>query len=212
MAGFGTGGYPHPRRKPVNTDAVPALNVHTLYRVGALIAGTTTRWQWLHPVTPLTILVRAETSRVGLAVDGADEVLVQIAYEPGTRGGGYPLFICPACHTQRWHLYARDFRFACRVCHCLDYRSRHEFWSPALRRAAKLRRRLGADPRIGVPLPRPPRHYRARLTYDCFAVKIATAEAEVRAKVAHMLDALAGRAKRGAKCPKSTTKTSSRNG
>ena len=61
------------------------------------------------------------------------------------------------CGAFRSHLYVVDGALACRVCHRLDYRSRHTL-HPAMTKAAKLRRKLGAAPGVLSRLPpRPPR-------------------------------------------------------
>ena len=65
---------------------------------------------------------------------------------------------CRKCETLRSHLYVVGGVLACRVCHGLDYRSRHVL-HPAMTRAAKLRRKLGAAPGLLSPLPRKPRHW-----------------------------------------------------
>jgi hypothetical protein len=50
---------------------------------------------------------------------------------------------------------------ACRKCLRLDYTSRHLYrQTPAVHRVARLRRKLGADPRPFGPLPEPPRRHR----------------------------------------------------
>jgi hypothetical protein len=58
----------------------------------------------------------------------------------------------------RSHLYVVAGVLACRVCHGLDYRSRHTL-HPAVIRAAKLRRRLSAAPGLLSPIPRKPKHW-----------------------------------------------------
>jgi hypothetical protein len=56
------------------------------------------------------------------------------------------------------NLYVLGSVLACRRCHGLDYRSRHVL-HPAVIRAAKLRKRLGAAPGLLSPIPRKPRHW-----------------------------------------------------
>jgi hypothetical protein len=56
-------------------------------------------------------------------------------------------------------VYLRD-RIACRRCHGLDYASRHlHRQTPGIHRVARLRRKIGADPRPFTALPKRPKHH-----------------------------------------------------
>ena len=60
------------------------------------------------------------------------------------RGVTTLLFICPRCSSGRWRLYECDGLWLCRVCHGLDYSSRHIHRTvPNYARLQFLRRRLG---------------------------------------------------------------------
>jgi hypothetical protein len=179
------------------TDACPRLNVHQLHQAGALVAGAVSRWRWPHPVAPLDVRARCDGGRLLLSLDGGAEVSVVIAREPGTLGNDYPVFECPGCGVRRWNLHVKDGRLACRLCHRLRYASRHaNRWSPALRRAAKLRRRLGAELAPFGSLPPRPRRYPSFLVYDRLVAQLAVYEGKAQAAFGDMLAAIERRAKR----------------
>jgi hypothetical protein len=90
-----------------------------------------------------------------LLVDGVPQEL-EVVRQPRHLGGQQAYWVCPACEALRESLYLRDDVLRCRVCHKLDYRSRHV--PRAVARAAKLRRKLGAAPGLLAPVPpKPPR-------------------------------------------------------
>jgi hypothetical protein len=67
-----------------------------------------------------------------------------------------PWFECPLCGRRCRHVYLLD-PIACRRCHRLDYASRHLYrQTPAVHRVARLRRKLGANPRPFAPVPARP--------------------------------------------------------
>ena len=78
-----------------------------------------------------------------------------------------------ACGALRWHLYWHLGELACRVCHKLRYRSKCV--PHAVRRAARLRRKLGAAPGLLSPVPPKPKYwsrtYYARLVGELIAVE-----------------------------------------
>jgi hypothetical protein len=136
------------------TLGTPVLNVHSLEAAGEL--------------------PRAATSVV--VAFGGERQRLQIVRMPGTRGGDYALWQCE-CGARRRHLYLKGDRFVCRGCGNLAYASRHVSFGQAFRQVAKLRRRLGADPRPFAPLPPRPRRYPQYARYDRLAGAIAAAEA-----------------------------------
>jgi hypothetical protein len=94
---------------------------------------------------------------VTLLVDGVPQELELVRQD--RIHGQQAYWLCPHCSKQRSHLYVRerDGELACRICCRLDYRSRHVL-HPAMTKAAKLRRKLGAAPGVLSRLPpRPPR-------------------------------------------------------
>jgi hypothetical protein len=162
----------------------------SLLNAGALTPGVVSRWQW----PGLTATVRAEAGRIVVAIGGEAQV-IQLARLPGTRGGDYALFVCD-CGRRYRHFYLKG-RWACRRCHDLDYASRHEFWSPALRRAAKLRARLGGAPLPFGELPPRPRRYPQRELFDRLLPRLIAAEAAALAQLG-ALNAAADERRKGA--------------
>jgi hypothetical protein len=80
---------------------------------------------------------------------------------------------CARCGELRWHLYVYNNEVACRICHKLRYRSKRV--PRAVRRAARLRRKLGAGPGLLSPVPPKPKYwsrvYYARLVGELIAVE-----------------------------------------
>lgn len=82
---------------------------------------------------------------------GINGVAVSVAIEweetHSIFGGHRPWWRCPDCRARRRWLFIKDGRASCRVCLALTYRSRWMRWAPSrpLRRAAKLRARIGAN-------------------------------------------------------------------
>jgi hypothetical protein len=81
---------------------------------GALVAGTTTTWQWTYPSTTFTARVRAEHTRILVSIADGPEIVVQIDHAPTNYGGDRPYFLCPGCATRRWHLDVQGHALACR--------------------------------------------------------------------------------------------------
>jgi hypothetical protein len=87
-------------------------------------------------------------------------------------GGQRPWFFCPSCGCRVAVLYLLGQSLACRHCGGLTYASRNEnVWFRAIRRAHKIRVRLGGKPNSFLPLsPRPKGMHRAtyyRLARRC---------------------------------------------
>jgi hypothetical protein len=94
-----------------------------------------------------------------LRIDGVVQV-VEIVRQERHLGGQQAFWRSPRCGTLRSHLFVLDGVLLCRGADCgrLDHKSRHVL-HPAVTRAAKLRRKLGAAPGLLSPLPRKPRHW-----------------------------------------------------
>ena len=90
-----------------------------------------------------------------------------------------PWFECPKCARRCRHIFLDEL--ACRKCLRLDYASRHlHRQTPSVHQVARLRRKIGADPRPFAPLPeRPRRHTR----YNRIADEI---RAQERGLLAHL--------------------------
>lgn len=85
---------------------------------------------------------------------------------PCNFGGERLWFLCPRCSRRVAVLYAAGKRFLCRHCHDLSYGSQSEIYSDRMmRKARKIRRRLGASENLWDPILEKPKgmHWR---TFD----------------------------------------------
>ena len=90
---------------------------------------------------------------------------VPLAYTPSNIGGLRPWFICPGCHRRCAKLYHRG-HFRCRACHGLVYRSQREnAMTQRLRKASKIRMRLGGITDPWAQFPQRPKSMHRR-TYE----------------------------------------------
>lgn len=97
-------------------------------------------------------------------------------------GGARPYFICPgvvngrACSRRVAKLYGPGRYFLCHHCYRLVHASQSEdAWDRVLRRANKIRQRLGGDPGMVAPFPRRPKGMWRR-TYERLAEEVFEAE------------------------------------
>ena len=111
-----------------------------------------------------------------LRVGDAEQTL-EVVRQRRHLGGSQAFWRCPKCEALRSHLYVLDGELACRVCHRLDYRSRH-IYNPLLTRAARLRRKLGAAPGLLSPVP-PRSRYWSRAYYARLVGELAATEAVI---------------------------------
>jgi hypothetical protein len=89
---------------------------------------------------------------------------VRVARVPCRFGGCRPYFLCPgvvdgvACGRRVAKLHGAGRYFLCRRCHRLAHASQGEAaWDRALRRANKIRARLGGEPGMASPFPDRPK-------------------------------------------------------
>jgi hypothetical protein len=168
MGSFGSG---RPRGRDT-VEACRSIDVNRLHRDGGLRAGWMGSWQWTCDGEKVaSINLRAELDRLHLTYrvctsgeeweDVAETVrIVRVA--PGF-GGSRPYFVCPgvvnrvACGRRVAKLYGPGPYFLCRHCYRLAYDSQSEgAWHRTLRRANKIRQRLGGDPGMAAPFPPKP--------------------------------------------------------
>ncbi len=164
-----------------STDACDRFDLSSLSRRGWLRPGSSGTARWWRG--------ERETSSIGWAVDGeagtatdlelryaveGEEVgyRVPIAWTPCHFGGQRPWFVCPGagCGRRVGVLYGRRL-FLCRRCHDLAYEStREDSGGRALRKARKIRERLGGSANLLEPFPPKPKgmHWRtyARLARE----------------------------------------------
>lgn len=121
------------------------------------------------------------------------EEAVRIVRVPCRLGGARSYFICPgvvnrvACGRRVAKLHGPGRYFLCRHCYRLAHASQSEGgWDRALRRANKIRQRLGGDPGMAAPFPKTPkgmwRRTYERLREQAFESEMLAEEAfEIRA-------------------------------
>ena len=140
------------------------LDVRALARAGLLAPGASGTWSWRYYPGGATasIGLRAERKAVILSFiigqGSSREQVNQRIDLTRTRpyfGGSRPWWCCPGCGRRVAILYGGR-RFLCRACHGLAYTSQSEGETDRiLRRARKLRNRMGVGPGVGTPLSRP---------------------------------------------------------
>lgn len=160
MGGFGSGRTAGSGRDTV--EACRSLDVNHLQRAGCLRPGWSGGWQWTQDGERkawINLEARSNSLRLSYRVrvpggDWTDIVeTVSIIRKRCRFGGTRPYFICPgvvngvACGRRVAKLHAAGRYFLCRHCYQLAHASQHEgTWERALRRASKIRQRLGGNP------------------------------------------------------------------
>ncbi len=150
-----------------------SIDVNRWHRDSLLRPGHWFSWQWTRDGEKVgSITLRAETDclhlsyrvRIGSGEWEDVEEAVRIVRVPCRFGGSRPYFICPgvvsgiACGRRVAKLYGPGRYFLCRHCYRLAYASQSEGgWDRALRRANKIRQRLGGDPGKAAPFPERPK-------------------------------------------------------
>jgi hypothetical protein len=130
-------------------------------------------WQWTRDGEKVaSINLRAEADRLHVSyrvrICGGDwedvTQIVSIVRVPCRFGGTRPYFICPgvvngiACGRRVVKLHGPGRYFLCRHCYRLANASQSEgAWDRALRRANKIRQRLGGAPGMDEPFPPKPK-------------------------------------------------------
>lgn len=171
MGGIGSG---RPSGSGRDTaESCRSIDVNRLHREGCLRPGWSGGWQWTR-----------DGERVAWISLSADAHRLQLSYRarigtgdwqnvtedvPIVRllcrfGGARPYFICPgvvngvACRRRVAKLYAPGRYFLCRHCYRLCHASQNEGeWDRAVRRAGKIRVRLGGGPYHTDPFPKRPK-------------------------------------------------------
>jgi hypothetical protein len=166
------------------------LDVNQLSEKGCLRPGWSGTCQWINGNAVALINLRAEAERLCLSYavrvgDGGREDVVDtisIAYLRCRFGGSRAYFICPGpgggteCGRRVTKVHLSHRYFLCRHCSQLAYASQYEQpWQRALRRASKLKQRLGVGGGIAEPLPDKPKGMWTR-TYGCLLDEILQAE------------------------------------
>jgi hypothetical protein len=171
MGGLGSG---RPRgfgRQKVETCR--SIDVNRLHSAGCLKPGSRCETYWIRGgETVGSISLRAEADWLhlthGVRIGGGDwenvTETVDIVRVPCRFGGARPYFICPgvvngtACGRRVTKLYGPGRYFVCRHCYRLAYASQSEdVLNRSVRRANKVRRRLGGKAGTGLPFPPRPK-------------------------------------------------------
>ena len=158
------------------------LDVNQLSEKGCLRPGCSSTCQWTDDNEVISINLRAEAERVRLAYavragDGGREDVVDtisVVYLRCRFGGSRAYFICPGpgggteCGRRITKLHLSRRYFLCRRCNRLAYASQYEEpMQRALRRASKLKQRLGVGGGIAEPLPDKPKGMWKRTYAGC---------------------------------------------
>jgi len=170
------GGFESGRSSGFGRDTVEScrsIDVNQLHRDGCLVPGWRGGLEWKRNGEKVaSISMRAEDRCLVLSYNcrrnGEDwqdiEEPVSMVCVPCRFGGTRPYFICPgvvndiACGRRVVKLYGPGRYFLCRHCYRLAYASQNEGeWDRALRRANKIRMRLGGDPSMGSLFPERPK-------------------------------------------------------
>ena len=166
------------------------LDINQLREKGCLRPGWSSTCQWIVGNEVALINLLAEADRLSLSYtlrvrDGKSEDMTEtipIVHLPCRFGGSRPYFICPGpgegtdCGRRITKLHLSHRYFLCRYCNKLAYQSQYEQpWKRALRRANKLKQRLGIDVEIGDSFPDKPKGMWTR-TYASLLDEILWAE------------------------------------
>jgi hypothetical protein len=200
MGGLGSG-----RRSGWGRGAVEArrsIDVNRLHREGCLRAGWVGALQWTRDGEKMALIkLCAGQDRLDLAyhvrVGGGEwkdvAETIGIARVPCHFGGTRPYFICPACRRRVAKLHGPDRYFRCRRCCRLAHASQSEnARDRALRRATKVRQRLGGEPSMAAPFPPKPKGMWPR-TYECLRERAFEAETRAEEAFAHEAERLLAR-------------------
>lgn len=171
MGGLGSGRPSGSGRDTV--ESCRSLDVNRLQKTGCLTPGSSGGWQWTRDGEKVAwIALRAEDDRLHLSyrvrIGGGEwedtEEIVRIVRMPCRFGGARPYFICPGvvngvtCGRRVAKLHGPGRYFLCRHCYRLGHASQNEnAWDRAMRRANKIRQRLGGDPGMAAPFPDRPK-------------------------------------------------------
>jgi hypothetical protein len=188
LGGMGSGNR-HRLDKKTTTSECNSLDVRRLYRDGLLKPGTSFSSSWSRAdretgsiggfvFRDQLILSYSHRSRQGAEWETVKEP-VPLEWTPCNFGGERPWFVCPGvvngkrCGRRVAVLYGPGKYFLCRHCYDLRYESQREDKKDrALRRAQKIRIRLGGSANMMEPFPERPKgiHWstydRSFMTYE----------------------------------------------
>ena len=188
MGGFGSG---RPGSGRATADACRSLDVNQLRRAGVLTNGWMGNWQWTRDGERTgSISISGGKQRIALTYrwqrGGEDwqdvKEPIAIRWSACRFGGERPYFVCPGvvngntCTRTVTKLFCAGRYYLCRHCYRLTYASQAEDqWDRALRRANKLRGRLGGEPGMLSDVPERPKGMWHR-THQRYLAEIFAAE------------------------------------
>jgi hypothetical protein len=169
LGGLGSGNR-YRFNKKTTIDECRSLDVRRLHREGLLKSGNLFSWQWSsagREVASISALVyqdelvlsyRHRSGPVGEWEEIREPVSLE--WTACNFGGERPWFVCPGaeCSRRVAILYGPGKYFLCRHCYDLRYESqREDNKDRALRRAQKIRKRLGGSANMREPFPERPK-------------------------------------------------------
>jgi len=163
MGGIGSGSY-YKWDKKTCVEEVKSIDIRQLNRWGVLNPGYVGSLNWTCNGEPSgDIRYRVEHGSIVLIYRYREceeewesvEERVQVDWTGCNYGGNRPWFICPisGCGRRVALIYAGGKYFGCRHCYELAYSSQNEgLYDRMARKARKIRKRLGADMWLEVPV------------------------------------------------------------
>ena len=193
-------------------EANPSLDIDRLNPAGCLRPGYRGGWEWTRDGEQVASL-RFWRDANGLVLSyrvrdhGGEwqdvEQPTPIVWMPCRFGGGRPYFVCPGvvngivCSCWVTKLYGAGRYFLCRHCYRLAYASqREDRYDRALRRANKIRVRLGGEPGVASAFPTRPKGMN-RETYERLQSAALNAEIQAEERLTHLLARLQRGGRRG---------------
>jgi hypothetical protein len=173
LGGIGSGNW-YRFNKKTTVEECRSLDVRKLHREGLLKPDRLFSWSWSRggrEIASIGALVEGDDGperltllfrhRSGPGADWKDvQQPVELDWTPCNFGGERPWFICPGadCGRRVAVLYGPGRHFLCRHCYDLRYESQREDKTHrALRRAQKIRERLGGSTNMTEPFPQKPK-------------------------------------------------------
>lgn len=161
MGGLGSGRWPRLSKKRT-TESQLRIDIRWFKKQGYLQPGTTGTVSWsFRGKKAGEVMLKTTTDHLVLDYRyqpyGGDWATVKqnIAFDrtPCYYGGQRTWFLCPTCHRRVALLYWVGKYFRCRHCHHLTYAAQQESKADRLmRKARKLRRRIGASADLTRPI------------------------------------------------------------
>jgi hypothetical protein len=194
MGNLNSGRYDRPRR--FTTEEVVSIDVRQIFRLPWLpgqwspyLIGNGKRHAFMH--------YQLANDQIIFGISTGNHIhdirRVSVTWSDRNFDGRQPYFLCPESHCGKRVsiLYLTENKLACRTCSQLAYESQHETKHLRLmRRASKLRKKLGAPTRLLAPIPAKPKRMHHE-TYEQAVYMIHALELQaVKALRAHLSTSL----------------------